>query len=97
MEICLFVCKFSLNSSPLILYYSQKVLESKIQKGITTVAEKTNELHRSLAEITRDTIPVAKRILKNKSLNCLVFGDALVFLQIGSISFLPKMYVIAFR
>ncbi|KAL5268846.1 hypothetical protein ACHWQZ_G002622 [Mnemiopsis leidyi] len=76
---------------------AKKVLESKIQKGITTVAEKTNELHRSLAEITRDTIPVAKRILKNKSLNCLVFGDALVFLQIGSISYLPKMYVIAFR
>ena len=75
----------------------QRVLADKIKKGITTAVEKKNELHRSIMDITRDTIPVAKRILKNKSLNCLVFGDALVFLQIGSISYLPKMYAIAFR
>ena len=73
------------------------MLADKIKKGITTAVEKKNELHRSIMDITRDTIPVAKRILKNKSLNCLVFGDALVFLQIGSISYLPKMYAIAFR
>ena len=75
----------------------QRVLADKIKKGITTAVEKKNELHRSIMDITRDTIPVAKSILKNKSLNCLVFGDALVFLQIGSISYLPKMYAIAFR
>ncbi|KAL5268843.1 hypothetical protein ACHWQZ_G002622 [Mnemiopsis leidyi] len=95
--VVVFVVSFIVMLFPTQMPAAKKVLESKIQKGITTVAEKTNELHRSLAEITRDTIPVAKRILKNKSLNCLVFGDALVFLQIGSISYLPKMYVIAFR
>lgn len=86
----------SLMCTPPTLYF-QRVLQEKIHRGITTVSEKKTELSRSLKEITKDTIPVIKRILGNKSLNCLVFGDALIFLQIGSISYLPKIYAIAFR
>ncbi|XP_063684204.1 solute carrier organic anion transporter family member 4A1-like isoform X2 [Bolinopsis microptera] len=95
--VVIFFVSFIVMLFPTQMPAAKRVLSDKIKKGITTAVEKKNELHRSILDITRDTIPVAKRILKNKSLNCLVFGDALVFLQIGSISYLPKMYAIAFR
>ncbi|KAL5270596.1 hypothetical protein ACHWQZ_G001337 [Mnemiopsis leidyi] len=76
---------------------AKKVLQEKVERGITTVQEKKEELRRSLKEVTKDMIPAFKRLIKNQALNFLIVGDIFMMLSVGAYSYYPKLYVKIFR
>ena len=96
-SILVFVFSFIVLLYPRQMPAAKKVLQEKVRKGITTVLEKKEELGRSFIEITKDTIPALKRLIRNQALTCLILGDIFLFLSVGAYSYYPKLYAKIFR
>lgn len=73
------------------------VLADKIERGITTMTEKKNELNQSVVDVAKRIIPDFKRLLRNKALNFLVAGELFFSLQIGMQGYEPKVYAKLFK